>query len=76
MRVRLKASFDISGFSPVCQAILTAMKRYGMFLAERGASWYITGAPDPRWSDGALDELTTVPGSEFEVVLMGPITTS
>jgi hypothetical protein len=58
----------------VCQVILTAMKRYGMFLADNGSDWYVSGAPDARWDDGELNELKTVPGGEFEVVQMGPIT--
>ncbi|MHB8646841.1 MAG: hypothetical protein ACYDAR_13710 [Thermomicrobiales bacterium] len=69
MRVRLKASFDLSGFTPNLQVILTAMKTYGMFVADNGSDWFVSGAPDPRWSD---DELVSgfrrVQGSDFEVV--------
>src|SRR5690606_1391009 len=63
MRVRLRADFDISGFPHEAQVILTALKRYGMFLADNGSSWYISGAPDPRWNDDALATLRDVPGS-------------
>ena len=45
-RFRLKASFDISGFSPAAQVILQALKKYGMILADNGSSWYISGAPE------------------------------
>ena len=75
MRVRLKASFDISTFSPHIQVILRAMKKYGMFLADNGSNWYISGAPDPRWDDDELRALKTIAGSNFEVVQMGTIVT-
>lgn len=47
MRVRLKASFDTSGFPAGVRVILEALKRYGMFLADNGSGWYASGAPDP-----------------------------
>jgi hypothetical protein len=75
MRVRLKASVDISGFSPAMQVILRAMKRYGMIVADNGSNWYISGAPDPRWSDSDLHTLSAIKGSNFEVVQMGTIVT-
>jgi hypothetical protein len=75
MRVRLKASFDISTFSPRMQVILRAMKKHGMILADNGSNWFISGAPDPRWSDDELNALKTIRGSNFEVVQMGTIVT-
>jgi hypothetical protein len=75
MRVRLKASFDITTFSPRIQVILRAMMRYGMFLADNGSNWFISGAPDPRWDDDELRQLKTIRGSSFEVVQMGTIVT-
>ena len=68
MRVRLKASFDTTGFSPPVRAILRAMMRYGMFVADNGSGWYVSGAPDPRWSDDDLATLARVPSSAFEVI--------
>ena len=73
LRLRLKASFDISRFPRVARIILTAMKRYGLILADNGSPWYFQGATDPRWDDAALDTLKTVPGSAFQVVETGPI---
>jgi hypothetical protein len=70
MRVRLKASFDTSSFSPRARVILRALQKYGMFLADNGSSWYISGAPDPRWNDDELATLSRVKGSDFEVVQM------
>jgi len=72
MRVRLKSSFDISGFSKANQVILTAMKKYGMILADNGSYFYFQGVPDPRWNDDDLDNLDTVQSSNFEVVQMTP----
>ena len=68
LRVRLKASFKTSGFPPQARAVLETLKRYGMILADNGSNWYITGAPDPRWSNDDLHSLGQVHGSDFEVV--------
>jgi hypothetical protein len=67
-RFRLKASFDISGFSPTNRVILTALKKYGMILADNGSSWYMSGAPDSRWNNSDLNLLRNVPGSAFEAI--------
>jgi hypothetical protein len=75
MRVRLKAGFDISSFPANVQVILTAMKHYGMFVADNGSNWYVSGAPDSRWNDEELATLRQVKGSDFEVVKMGTILT-
>ena len=75
MRVRLKASVNISGYSPAMQVILRALKRYGMILADNGSNWYVSGAPDPRWNDSELNTLKGIKGSDFEVVKMGTVVT-
>jgi hypothetical protein len=75
MRVRLKASVNISSFPANVQVILTAMKTYGMFVADNGSNWYVSGAPDSRWNDEELSSLSRVKGSDFEVVRMGTIVT-
>jgi hypothetical protein len=67
-RFRLKGSFDISGYSHDTRVILTAMKRYGVILADNGSAWYISGAPDERWDNDGLREIKDVPGSAFEAV--------
>ena len=72
MRIRLKASFDISGFSAANQVILTAMKKYGMILADNGSYFYFQGVPDPRWDDDDLVKLDAIQSSNFEVVQMTP----
>jgi len=76
MRLRLKASYDISGFSASNQVILTALKKYGMIMADNGSSMYISGAPDSRWSNDDLHNLGQVTASAFEVVQMNPIYTA
>lgn len=73
MRVRLKADYDISHFPPTDQVILTAMKTYGMIVADNGGNWFFDGAPDPRWNDDEIGKLKRVKGSDFEVVRMGEI---
>lgn len=75
MRVRLKADFDISPFPLNVQVILRALKTYGMFVADNGSDWYISGAPDSRWDDDELSSLREVKGRDFEVVQMGTIVT-
>ena len=67
-RIRLKAGFDISSYSPTNQIILRAMKKYGLILADIGSNLYITGAPDERWTNDDLKKLGQVHGSDFEVV--------
>jgi hypothetical protein len=68
-RFRVKAGFNTSGFSPANQVILTALKTYGMFIADNGSSWYLSGVPDDRWNNDDLHNLQTgVHGSDFEAV--------
>jgi hypothetical protein len=67
-RFRLRAGFDISSFSAANQIILTALKKYGMMVADNGSAWYISGAPDSRWNDDDLHNLGEVKGADFEAV--------
>jgi hypothetical protein len=73
LRLRLKAGVDLSGFSPSNRVILQALKEYGMFVADNGGDWYISGAPDTRWNDEDLAELRRIRGRDFEVVFTGDI---
>jgi hypothetical protein len=75
LRLRLKASFDLAPYRGQARVILRALKTYGMIVADNGSSWFVTGAPDPRWNDAQLEELKRVPGSAFEVVRSGPLNT-
>jgi hypothetical protein len=73
MRLRLKSSFDISSYSLENQIILTAMKKYGIILADIGSDFYITGSPDNRWDNDDLHDLQNITANDFEVVQMGTI---
>jgi len=75
LRVRLKASFDISGFPTDDQVILTALKQYGMMVADNGGAMFVSGTPDSRWNNNDLDQLKTLTASDFEVVKLGTIYT-
>jgi hypothetical protein len=75
-RLRLHADFDISGFSPQIQVILTALKKYGMILADNGSAIYISGAPDSRWNNSDLHLLDAVTATDFDVVTTGPTYTN
>jgi hypothetical protein len=67
-RFRMKSGVDTSHFSAQAQVILTAMKRYGLILADNGSNWYFQGDTDPGWSSGVLSELKTIPAGDFEAV--------
>ncbi len=67
-RFRLRADFDVSGFSPEVQVILQAMKTYGIILADNGSAWFISGVPDERWNNDVLHELSQVHGADFKAV--------
>jgi hypothetical protein len=68
LRVRLKASVDISKLPRQARIVAQAMKTYGMILADNGSSWYVSGAPSPHWSNDQLHALGSLTGSDFEVV--------
>jgi hypothetical protein len=68
LRVRLRASFDVRGYPRQARVVLTALKRYGMMVADNGSDWFISGEPHPRWRNDELRTLARVRGSDFEVV--------
>lgn len=74
-RARLKVSVDLSSMAPQAQVVARALQRYGMILADNGSSWFVTGAPDTRWSDDDLGDLKKLRGSDFEFVDAGAVTT-
>ena len=67
-RLRLKRSFDISGFPAQVRVILKALKVYGMIVADNGSDWYLTGAPHKKWNNNALHRLGEIKGRNFQVV--------
>jgi hypothetical protein len=73
LRVRLRSDFDLSGFPKSARVILTCLKTYGMFLADNGSDWFVSGAPDPRWSDSDLATIKRVKGRDLECIITGPV---
>jgi len=68
LRVRLKASFNVNTLPRPARVIATALKRYGMILADNGSPWYIQGFSNPLFNDSALHELDRITGADLEVV--------
>jgi hypothetical protein len=75
-RLRLKASFDVSGYSPANRVILNAMKQYGLILADNGSAMYISGAPDSRWNNDDLHVLNGATAADFDVIKISPLYTN
>ena len=73
LRLRLKAGYGLGRFSGQTLAIMKALKKYGLIVADNGSDWYISGTPDKRWNDDVLDQLKSVPGRAFEAVSTGRI---
>jgi hypothetical protein len=71
-RLRLKASKDLSGFTPELQRIFRAMKTYGLIVADNGSDMYISGTYDQRWNNDVLNPaFRALSASDFEVVTLG-----
>jgi hypothetical protein len=68
LRLRLKASYNLSGFSGQALVVAKALKRYGIINADNGSNWFITGATDSRWNDSNLNQLKSIPGNAFQAV--------
>ena len=67
-RFRLTSSYPTKGLSPEAQAVVEAMKAYGLVLADNGSPWYFQGTADPDWPPTLIDELKRIPASAFEAV--------
>jgi hypothetical protein len=76
MRVRLKASYDTSRYTGASLVIATALKKYGMILADNGSNWYISGTSNASFDDNNLNQLKQMPGDAFEVVMMDKLYTT
>ena len=63
---------SLRGLPRQAKTIATAMKRYGLMLADNGSPWYVSGAPDPRWDNDQLHALDRLSGRDFEVVMVKP----
>ncbi len=75
LRLRLRADYDISRFTGQARVIATAMKRYGLMVADTGGNWFISGETDARWNDEDLSQLRRITGSAFEVLNTGTVET-
>ncbi|MEZ4389728.1 MAG: hypothetical protein R3A48_01430 [Polyangiales bacterium] len=75
LRLRMRASYDIGGLTGQARVIAEALKRYGLFVADTGTNWFISGDTDRRWVDRDLAQLRDIPGSAFEVLDTGPLLT-
>lgn len=73
LRLRLKATYDISALTGASRVIAQALKKYGLIVADNGSNWFISGATDSRWDDDDLEQLKSIPGSAFEAVESGPV---
>ncbi len=70
-RLRLKSSFDISSYPRAAQIVLTAMKQYGMFLADIGMQGQISFSSDVTRDTAITQQLASITGlsaDNFEVV--------
>ena len=69
LRMRLKASVDLSTFSAPARVVLTALKKYGLILADNGSDWFVSGAPDSRWDDERMhDDFARITGNDLEAI--------
>lgn len=75
LRLRMKADYDCSGLASEIQVLCTAFKTYGIIVADNGADWFVSGAPNPNWNDDALHDIDGITGDAFEVVYTGDIRT-
>jgi hypothetical protein len=73
MRLRLKSTFNISGYSAINQTILTALQQYGMIMADNGGYLFLQGATDSRWNDSDLVNMAGIPSSDFDVIQTNPV---
>lgn len=73
LRLRLKASYSLRGFTGQALVILRALKRYGLIVADNGMPWYIIGAPSQHWNEASLRQIERVTGADFEAVQTGPV---
>jgi hypothetical protein len=77
-RLRLKATRNLSGFTPEVQRLFRAMQRYGLIVADNGSDMYISGTMDPRWNNDVLNPaFRALTADDFEVIQLGwrPATT-
>jgi hypothetical protein len=75
LRLRLRPEFDLTPYPADAQVVLRALQRHGMFLADNGMPWGLTGTADPRWPRSLVNALKGVRGRDFEAVELGKLVT-
>ena len=73
LRLRLRTDADLSGLAPQARVVAEAMQAYGVIVADNGSAWYLSGAPDDRWDNDALQTLGSLTGADFEAVDSAPL---
>lgn len=73
---RLRADYPTAGLDPQAKVIVEALKLHGMILADNGSSWYLSGAPDPRWNNDSLHQLDAITGADVVAVDQSPLKVS
>jgi hypothetical protein len=73
IRVRLRADFDDSAFPASARVVVTAMKRYGLILADNGSSFYFQGDSNAGWNEDDIEPLKDIPASAFEAIDVPPL---
>ena len=68
-----RARVDVSGLPRQARVIATALKRYGLIVADNGSDWYVSGAPSAGWENDQLHTLGRLTGRDFEVVDARPL---
>lgn len=71
-RLRLKATRDLSGYTPELQRVFRAMQHYGLIVADNGSDLYVSGTYDARWDNNVLNPaFHSLKASDFEVITLG-----
>jgi hypothetical protein len=75
LRLRLKASYDISALKGQARVVAQALKTYGALVADNAGSprVYIGGEVNTAWNDSELNGLKTIPASALEAVQTGEV---
>jgi hypothetical protein len=76
LRLRLKLTYSLAGMTGKALVVATALQHYGMYVADNGSDWFVSGEQNSNWSDTDLDQLKTIPGNMFEVVQAGTVLTA
>jgi hypothetical protein len=72
MRLRMKASKNLTAYPADIRKIFQAMKTYGLIVADNGSDMYVSGTMDPAWDNDVLNPaFHGLTADDFEVVQRG-----